>query len=79
MTGATDAQQLQYAAKVQRTILTHNRADFERLAKEYFESNRSHNGIIIAVRRPPQLVARRLLVVLNDTTADEMKEQLRYI
>jgi hypothetical protein len=31
------------------------------------------------VRRSPQEIAARLLVILNDTTADEMENQLRYI
>jgi hypothetical protein len=38
-----------------------------------------HYGIIFAVRRPPQEIARRLLVILNQVTADEMENQVRYI
>jgi len=74
-----DDEQLDYAASNQLTFITHNRADFEARALEYFSSGKTHYGIIIAVRRPPQDVVRRLLVILNNVTADEMINQIRYI
>ncbi|HSI36034.1 MAG: hypothetical protein ACAI43_22525 [Phycisphaerae bacterium] len=60
-------------------LLTHNRADFEALAADYLSTGRSHPGIIIAVRRTPQEIARRVLGILNDVTADEMVDQVRYV
>jgi len=36
-------------------------------------------GIIIATRNPPYEIVRRLLLILNQVTADEMQDQLRYI
>lgn len=60
-------------------MLTHNRDDFVRLAEEYFAEGRKHCGIIIAVRRPVQEIVRRLMAILNQTTADEMENQLIYI
>ena len=54
--------------------MTHNRADFEALARKYFAEEKPHDGIIVAVRRSPQDIARRLLVILNHVTADEMIE-----
>ena len=68
-----------YAVRQQKTLLTHNRADFEALAQRYFAAGQTHYGIIIAVRRPPYEIARRLLTILNHVTADEMENQLRYI
>ncbi|HKI05090.1 MAG TPA: DUF5615 family PIN-like protein [Thermoanaerobaculia bacterium] len=76
---ATDADQLAFAADQRNAFLTHNRADFEALARGYFAEGRSHNGIIIAVRRPPHEIVRRLLAILNQVTADEMRDQTRYI
>ena len=78
-TGRSDAQQLEYAVSRRKALLTHNRADFEALARHYFSMGRKHSGIIIAVRRPPYDIARRLLAILNQVTADEMENQLRYI
>ena len=77
--GSSDAEQLAYAARHQKTFLTHNRADFESLAASYFAAGQTHHGIVIAVRRPPRELAMRVLSVLNLTTADEMENQLRYV
>jgi len=79
MIGSSDEDQLAKAVVLERTFLTHNRADFERLAQRYFDASQSHYGIVIAVRRSPQEIVRRLLVILNNVTADEMKDQIRYI
>jgi predicted nuclease of predicted toxin-antitoxin system len=77
--GHGDREQLQYAMKNQLCLLTHNRADFEELAREYFAAGELHYGIIIAVRRPPKEIVRRLLRVLNFRPRDEMQNQLLYI
>ena len=77
--GKSDEEQLAHAVKQEKAFLTHNRADFERLAQEYFASGAIHYGIIIAVRRPPREIARLLLTILNQMTADEMVNQIRYI
>lgn len=74
-----DEDQLAYAVSQKKALVTHNRADFERLAEEYFSSGRMHHGIILAVRHSPQEIARRLLIILNQVTADEMQNQIRYI
>jgi len=77
--GRSDAAQLAYATSQRQTFLTHNRADFEALASQYFTANQMHYGIIIAVRRPPRELVQRLLLILNQVTADEMENQIRYI
>lgn len=65
--------------RLEKTFVTHNRADFERLIQEYFNLGKIHYGVIIAVRHPPQEIARRLVKILNHVTADEMVNQVRYI
>lgn len=77
--GSSDAEQLAYAVSQHRTLLTHNRDHFERLARQYSTTGQTHYGIIIAVRRPAHEIARRLLIMLNHVTADEIENQLRYI
>ena len=59
--------------------MTHNRTDFEELAAEYFVSGKKHCGIILLADNSPQEIARRVLRVLNDFTADEMINQIIYI
>ncbi len=77
--GATDREQLAHAVDGQMAFLTHNRSDFERLAEEYRLGGKGHHGILIAVRRPPHEIARRLLGILNRITADEMENLLLYL
>jgi hypothetical protein len=77
--GASDRMQLEFATSQYRTLVTHNRHDFEQLAKDYFETESSHGGILIAVRRPPRGLAKRLLGVLNRLTSDELMNQIVYV
>lgn len=76
---ASDAEQLLYAVNQQRALVTHNRGDFEALIQTYFDTEQKHCGVILAVRRQPQAIAQRLLVVLNQVVADEMENQVRYV
>lgn len=77
--GQSDPEQLEYAIGLQSAIVTHNRIDFEELAQEYFASGKNHYGIVIAVQRQPRDIAKRLLDVLDNFTADEMRNQIIYI
>jgi predicted nuclease of predicted toxin-antitoxin system len=74
-----DEEQLAYAVSQQRALVTHNRGDFEELIQTYFDLEQKHYGVILAVRHPPQEIAKRLLAILNQVTADEMENQVRYI
>lgn len=62
-----------------KVLLTHNRVDFEALAQAYFAAGQMQYGIILATRNPPHEIVRRLLIILNSVTADEMQNQIRYI
>ncbi len=77
--GTTDANQLAFATTQRKAILTHNRVHFEALAQKYLEEKKAHSGIIIAVRRPPKELSRRVLILLDSVTADEIENQIRYI
>lgn len=77
--GQTDREQLAYAVEQERALLTHNRQDFEQLAEQYVRDDCSHYGIILATRRPPHQLTRRLLQLLDSLTAGEMKNQILYI
>ena len=77
--GQTDSSQLAYAVSQGRALLTHNRDDFEQLAIAYFENQQPHYGIILAVRRTPFEIVKRLVQLLNEVTADEFHNQVRYL
>ena len=77
--GASDKEQLEYAVRKEKVLLTHNRIHFEKLHKEYLRENKEHYGIIIATRQNEYITLKRLLKILDNISADEMKNQLRYI
>lgn len=77
--GGSDPEQLEFATARQCAIFTHNRDDFLELARQYTTEGKPHSGIIVAVRRSPYELTRRLLLLLDRVTADEMDNQLLYI
>jgi len=77
--GLRDNDQLEFAVSNGMAIITHDRVDFEKLAKDYFALEKNHSGIIIAHRRRPQLIAERLIKILNRFTTDDMANQIVYI
>lgn len=77
--GLSDAEQLAHAVSLGRALLTHNRADFELLAKQWAAEGRDHYGVILARRYPTYELVRRLMRLLDQITADEMENQVRYI
>jgi hypothetical protein len=76
--GATDIKQLEYASRHGKTLVTHNRVDFEELHKRYLEEDRESWGIIVLGRRRPGALVASLLKLLNQLTADEFRNQLLY-
>jgi len=74
-----DAEQLAYAISQHKTLVTHNRADFEALAQNYADAGQTHYGIILADRYPLYELVQRRMRILNHVTADEMENQVRYI
>jgi predicted nuclease of predicted toxin-antitoxin system len=75
----SDSEQLAYAVRERKAILTHNRADFEALAQVYRDAGKKHYGIILAKHHRPYELVRRLMRILNHVTADEMENQVLYI
>ena len=76
---SSDASQLEFATSQQMAILTHNRDDFLELARQYTSAGKHHCGIIIAIRRSPYDITRRLLSLLDRMTAEEMDDQTLFI
>lgn len=77
--GLSDADPLAHSVSLNRTPLTHNRADFEALARRYPDEGYEHCGTILARRYPLYEFLRRLMRLLDQVTADEMKNQVKYI
>jgi len=76
----SDTEQLEFAINQARTVVTHNRDDFENLHSEYLHRGDKHYGIVILRRRQVfNDMAKRLLKLLDRTTSEEMENQLRYV
>lgn len=60
-------------------MVTHNRSDFEGLHAQYIQQRAPHFGVIVAQRRDVYELARRLGLLLDTLTADEIQNQLLYI
>lgn len=64
--GWADEQHLVWAETEARVLITHNRLDFEHLARQWWQTQREHAGVILAMRRASTYeLLRRLLSVLN--------------
>ena len=77
--GQADPAQLARATALNRCMVTHNRIDFENLHRTFVNTELTHSGIIVATRRSPQETARRVAVLLNTFTADDLCNQLLYV
>jgi predicted nuclease of predicted toxin-antitoxin system len=79
--GATDEEQLAYAATEDRAIYTFNTSDFARLHREFLERGRAHAGIIVI---PEQRYStgekiRRVAALVQSMTAESIKNRIEYL
>ncbi len=74
-----DEAQLLYASDHRRAILTHNTKHFEPLHKKWQREGKVHWGIIISTQVPIGELLRRILRLFNTITADEMRNNIRYL
>jgi predicted nuclease of predicted toxin-antitoxin system len=77
--GMSDAEQLAYASREERVLLTHNARDFVPLAVTYFFEERSHAGIILATQMEKGALVRHTLSLLNSLSANEIANTIRYL
>jgi predicted nuclease of predicted toxin-antitoxin system len=79
---ATDEEQLAFAAREGRAILTFNIRDFAPLHSQWLAAGRPHAGIIVSRqmgRREYVLLLHRLLRLLNHFTADELIDNIVHL
>ena len=79
MLGKTDQEQLEHASKLRFVFVTHNRIDFEKLAVQYLQEAKVHEGIILATRRNVYELARRIARFLEIHKSDNIKNQVWYV
>jgi predicted nuclease of predicted toxin-antitoxin system len=77
--GLSDPEQLAYAVAQSRTLFSFNVSDYMALHVEYVTQNREHKGIIVSKQIPISAALRRLLILLEQTSANEIHNQLHWL
>ncbi len=77
--GLSDPEQLAYAAREGRAILTHNIGDFVSLAVDYAVYRRFHAGIILSRQLEKGELLRRTQNLLQSLTAVQLQNTVRYL
>lgn len=75
----SDEKQFEYAASQERAIVTFNVRDFTLLHEKYQTKGKEHWGIIFSTLEQIGVLRQRLLHLLNSTTAEELKNQIRWL
>lgn len=79
MLSRTDREQLEHTSAEQRAILTFNIEDFAALHDEFMAEGKEHWGIIFSTRESIGVLLHRLLRLLNSVSADELRNQIRWL
>jgi Domain of unknown function (DUF5615) len=79
MLSETDDQQLAFAVLQQRALVTLNVSDFVHLHEKYLADGKEHWGIILSTEESISVLLHRLLRLLNSVSADELKNQIRWL
>jgi uncharacterized protein with PIN domain len=79
MQGKTDKEQLEFATKNNRVILTRNIKHFVTLQREYYKRGTAHNGILVTDYLPLKELIRRRTRFLNNKSMAEMKDSLEWL
>jgi hypothetical protein len=77
--GVDDDVQLQFATEHERAILTFNTTHYIHLHQAWLREYKEHAGIIESDQLPIGETIRRLLSLLNQITADEIRNQLYWL
>jgi hypothetical protein len=77
--GFSDTEQLAYAVEQGRALFSFNASDYIALHLEYLTRGQEHAGVIVSKQIPIGETVRRLLILLDRVSADEIRNQLRWL
>jgi len=77
--GVEDLQQLAYATKNDRAILSYNKRDFALIHYQWMRIGRSHAGMILSDQLPIGVILRRIMKLYYSVDQDGMKNRLEYL
>lgn len=79
MRGVTDKEQLEYASKRNRVILTRNVGHFIALQRKYYKKGLQHEGILVTDYLPLKEMIRRLMNFIDKTNPANIKNTLDWL
>lgn len=79
MNAEEDDVQFGFAVSEKRAVLTNNFGDFVRLYDEYASSGKEHYGVILTIKCTTGTIVRRLREFLKNVTAEQIKNQIRWL
>ena len=77
--GLSDAEQLAFAVKQRRAILTHNIRHFVLLDREFRHDGKSHYGILLSDQVPFRDLLRRTLRCLGQKSEERIRSQVIWL
>jgi len=77
--GISDKEQLQFAIRKSRVLLTHNKKDFIELNKEFAENSIHHCGIVVTDQLPIGTLLRRTMKLWFSVTSEDMDGRLEFL
>ena len=77
--GLSDEEQLSYATNEGRALFTYNTSDYLPIHQDWIRGGREHYGLIVSNQLPIGETIRRMLNLLNRLTADEIRNQIRWL
>lgn len=77
--GFSDREQFDYAVAEQRCVFTFNVSDFVQLHATWLSEQREHFGIVVSKQRTVGDCLRRLLVLLQTNTVDDVRTQIIFL
>ena len=79
MRGKSDKEQLDYASKHNRVILTRNVRHFVTLQRDFYKNELFHKGIVVTDYLPLKELVRRITKFLNENRPEEMDNHLDWL
>ncbi len=77
--GLSDIEQLIYATKKDRVIISFNIADFNRLHSEFIKKGIEHSGIILSKQLPIGIIIKALLNLLSKIGSEKLKSNVIWL
>jgi len=77
--GLTDQEQLEFAVREERCLITFNVGEFVVWHGQYVTAEKEHFGIIVSAQKPVGRMLRELLIFLGSHSAAEIAGQLFFL